>query len=534
MRRSDGIDRSAPFTEHFQLGAYHSHWDYRDAHGNVVMRVCRWEQPGGKKDIRPLVRTVDGWKWGHHPTPRPLFQLDRLTNEPEKPVIVVEGEKTALAAQKLYPDHIATTWPGGAAAMGQADLSALAGRDVTLVPDCDQPGRKAMSWALNRLKASARSVRVVDPGQIAKGLPEGWDLADALAEQRDVSGWLVRTEGSNPKEPPRIVLRSALELAQTVVNVWWLLEPYLERNASILLFGDLGTLKSFLALHWALEAALAGHPVVYLSAEGKGLPRRLKGWARHRWGDGWEKELAKLPFFGIERPLNLSAAVTVAELIDAMDQGAIEPALIVIDTISKNSDGRIETSNEEAQIYLNQIDQELRGRFDATVLMVHHCGHAEKGRARGPYSLMANTDANYLIERPDLEQLLITVKAGRMKDTPSPAPFSFEGIVVETGDVDSHGKAVTTLVLRAAASPTPSPQTQKKPGKNQQAAVNGLVEWSRSHPNTPNITTDELTAILSAQGLKSRQRRHEAIAHLVSVGVLTPSVGGHSVNRGAL
>jgi 5S rRNA maturation endonuclease (ribonuclease M5) len=485
------------------------------------MRVCRWEQPGGK-DIRPLIKTVDGWKWGHHPNPRPLFQLDRLTNEPEKKVLLVEGEKTAMAAQKLFPDHIVTTWAGGAAATGQADISVLKGRDVTLIPDCDAPGRKAMAWMLYALKASAHCVRIVDPAQIVKDLPEKWDLADALAEKRDVSTWLAEAEQVPPA--PRIVLRSALEIAETSVKIWWLLEPYLERNASILLFGDLGTLKSFLALHWALICSCMRHCVVYLSAEGKGLPRRIKGWARHRWGDAWQSELAKLPFFGIERPLNLSAALTVAELLVSMEAGAIEPALIIIDTLSKNSDGRIETSNEDAQIYLNQIDQELRSRFDATVLMVHHCGHAEKGRARGPYSLMANTDANYLIERPDLDKLVITVKAGRMKDTESPPPFSLQAKVVETGDVDDRGKPVTTLILEPSEEVAMS-KPKRPTGKAQKAILSALEARQRDGTGIPVWTLDEIRQIAKELDIAKSSAR-DATRILIDSGFLKQQIGG--------
>jgi hypothetical protein len=522
-----GRDRKSIPTEHFQLGAYHSHWDYRDAVGRVMLRVCRWEQPGGRKDIRPLIKTAEGWKWAHHPNPRPLFQLDRLTNEPDMPVLLVEGEKTAVAAQILFPDRIATTWPGGAKATGQTDIGPLKDRDVVLVPDCDVPGRKAMAWMATHLKGSARSVRIVDPGQIVKDLSEGWDLADAVQEKRDVAGWLDRSD-ANIEPPPRIRLRSALELAETVVKVWWLLEPYLERNASILLFGDLGTLKSFLALHWALTVACMGNCVVYLSAEGKGLSQRIRGWALNRWAENWRSELAKVPFFGIEKPLNLSAPVIVAELLATMDQGAIEPTLIVVDTISKNSDGRIESSNEDAQIYLNQIDQELRSRFDATVIMVHHCGHQEKGRARGPYSLMANTDANFLIERPDSDKLTITVSGGRMKDTESPAPFSMQAKIIDTGELDSKGKSITTLILE----PTEAAiiKKPKRPtGKAQKAILSALEARQRDGSGLPVWTIDEIRQLSKDELDINRTSARDAIGKLIEAGFLKQTIGGLSL-----
>lgn len=186
-------------TDHFDLGPCSAYWDYRDREGTVVMRVCRWEQPGGKKDIRPVIRVGGGWSWKHHPNPRPLFQLDRLTAEPDMPVIVVEGEKAAEAAQKLYPSHIVTTWSGGAESVGKADWTPLIGRDLILIPDCDQPGRKAMEWVRETLewvsasfpsRAGNGSLRILDPLTIVPDLPQGWDMADAIKEDRDVSRWL--------------------------------------------------------------------------------------------------------------------------------------------------------------------------------------------------------------------------------------------------------------------------------------------------------------------------------------------------------
>ena len=306
---------------------------------------------------------------------------------------------------------------------------------------------------------------------------------------------------------------------------WWLIEPYIERNASILLFGDLGTLKSFLALYWALLAARAGHVVVYLSAEGKGLGRRIKGWARYVWGDAWERELGKLPFFGIERPLNLSAAAVVGELLLTLETGATTPALIVVDTVSKNSDGRVESSTEDATAYLNQIDQELRSRFEATILMVHHTGHAEKNRARGPYALMANTDANFRVERPDLNSMVVTVTAGRMKDTESPAPFSMEAKVVETGDVDAKGKPITTLVLIPTDAVAVS-ATKRPTGKAQKAILTELERRRREETGAPVWTINDLRKMALEDLGIYRTSARDAIRTLTETGFLKQTIGG--------
>jgi hypothetical protein len=320
-----------------------------------------------------------------------------------------------------------------------------------------------------------------------------------------------------------IVIKSADQLAAEIHTAVWLLEPYLEKNSSVLIFGDLGTFKSFLALHWGLSVALTGHHVLYLSAEGKGLGKRLKGWARDQFGEEWQKRLMQLPFLGIEQLLNLSADLTVGHLLSAMEDGAIEPALIIVDTISKNSDGRVEASTEEATAYLNLLDCELRDRFKACLAYVHHTGHQEKQRARGPYALMANTDAAFRIDRPDLDSMVITVTAGRMKDCEPPPPFSLAARVVDTGDVDPKGKPITTLVLEPTETIAAKP---KRPTGKAQRSI--LSEFERRQRNGEGIavwTIDEVRQIAKAIEI-GRTSARDATRSLVEYGFLKQTIGG--------
>jgi hypothetical protein len=334
-----------------------------------------------------------------------------------------------------------------------------------------------------------------------------------------------------PAAAPSIVIKSADQLAAEIHTAVWLLEPYLEKNSSVLIFGDLGTFKSFLALHWSLEVALLGHQVLYLSAEGKGLGKRVKGWARDRFAEAWQKRLLQLPFMGIEQPLNLSADLIVGHLLNAMDDGAIEPALIVVDTISKNSDGRVEASTEEATAYLNRLDAELRDRFKACLMLVHHTGHMEKQRARGPYALMANTDSAFRIDRPDPDALTITVTAGRMKDCEPPAPFSLAARVVDIGDVDAKGKAITTLVLEPTE--TVIAPSKHRPKGGQQLLILNALETRQREAGKPILwSMEDLTPLLKDLGVKHRNSRRAAMIKLVEGGFLRSSGGCYSLIEG--
>src|SRR5262249_35204116 len=74
------------------------------------------------------------------PDPRPLYRLPQLIASPEKPVLVVEGEKKTAPAELLFPDHAATAAMGGGKAPQKTDFGPLAGRDVVIWPDHDEMG----------------------------------------------------------------------------------------------------------------------------------------------------------------------------------------------------------------------------------------------------------------------------------------------------------------------------------------------------------------------------------------------------------
>jgi Domain of unknown function (DUF6371) len=166
------------------IGAPSHLWTYHDASGRELLKVARYDTPRGK-EFRPW--RLDGGKWicKASPDPRPLYGLDVLAQNPELPVLVVEGEKCADAARTLIGDRfVVVTWPAGAKAVSKADWQPLRGRNVTVWPDADQPGHDAATALVARLRGVAAKVAVLDVGE----RPQGWDVADAIAE-----GWTADT-----------------------------------------------------------------------------------------------------------------------------------------------------------------------------------------------------------------------------------------------------------------------------------------------------------------------------------------------------
>ncbi len=175
-----------PDFHHNRLGNPVTTWTYSDQQGHVLGYVARFETAEGKQ-VLPLTYCAQGhraaWRWKSFPGPRPLYGLDRLAAaEPDAPILLVEGEKTADAAQRIFPEAVALTWPGGSKAVGKADFSPLAGRNMVMVcPDADRPGFEA-ALAVATLMKQTVAVEVIFLSQ-PEGTPVGWDLADPFPEE---------------------------------------------------------------------------------------------------------------------------------------------------------------------------------------------------------------------------------------------------------------------------------------------------------------------------------------------------------------
>jgi len=172
---------------------------YRAPNGSIMGYVLRTTIKGDK--ITPTVTWCIGprgesqWCLQPFPDPRPLCGLDELADRPSAPVLIVEGEKCKYVAAELLPQYVVITWPGGSHGIRHVDWSPLAGRDVVLWRDADEPGVHAMlgyedrSGALHEgvaqhaFRAGCASLRMVDP----TGQPKGWDIADAVRD-----GWTAK------------------------------------------------------------------------------------------------------------------------------------------------------------------------------------------------------------------------------------------------------------------------------------------------------------------------------------------------------
>lgn len=191
---------------HFKHGTPIAVWPYYNADGQFVGWTCRFAPPGPKAlpfcRCRYVGTTTDRyeqgreyWIWHSFATPRPLYGLPAALCARRLPVWIVEGEKTADAAQRLLGSTaMVVTWPGGCQAVMHADFSPLIGRSVTIWPDADAPG----IGAAHRIKSILPDAEVLHPPE---GVAPGWDLADAEADRWDLEQITAHVAWSRAVEP---------------------------------------------------------------------------------------------------------------------------------------------------------------------------------------------------------------------------------------------------------------------------------------------------------------------------------------------
>jgi putative DNA primase/helicase len=194
-------DAPPPPVTHPKHGPFTTRYTYRDADSNPILYIDRFDHPNGKKDFCPLTFAtyLAERKWLRRiiQKPNPLYNLHLLSQSPSLPVLIVEGEKCADAANAIMDTHITVTWPGGSNNVHNVDLAPLAGRPVIIWPDNDQAGSGATRAIATLLKPIASSISIV---QIPDGKPSHWDIADADPKEARALVAAAETPANNDED----------------------------------------------------------------------------------------------------------------------------------------------------------------------------------------------------------------------------------------------------------------------------------------------------------------------------------------------
>jgi hypothetical protein len=188
------------------LGEPVARYPYRDEQGRLLFEVVRF--PGKQfRRRRPDPQRPGEYVWNNRGVRPVLYRLPAVrAADPAEPIFVVEGEKDVDRLTRL--GLVATCSPGGAGKWREEYGAALAGRDVIILPDNDDPGRAHTEQVAAAVAPHARSVRVVS----LPGVPEKGDVSDYLNAGGSVEGIfdLVAgapeyrpVAGARPGAPPR-------------------------------------------------------------------------------------------------------------------------------------------------------------------------------------------------------------------------------------------------------------------------------------------------------------------------------------------
>jgi hypothetical protein len=250
--------------------------------------------------------------------------------------------------------------------------------------------------------------------------------------------------------------KSIDDLFASAKPIEWVIKSILDAESFAVLFGDPGSMKSFLAIDMGLciaaNQAWHGHlvrkpgPVFYIVGEGfAGLSRRLKAWEISH-----KVSLKDAPFFVSDRPAQFLDADSAAEVVAAVDELQKlhgPPVLIIVDTLNRNFGPGNESDTADMTKFISSIDENLRCRYQCAVLVVHHTGLTEKHRARGSIALNGALDWEYrLSQEAGGDRILTNTKVKDHEPPPSitfrPATITLDGWV----DPDD-GTVMTSCVL---------------------------------------------------------------------------------------
>lgn len=238
------------------------------------------------------------------------------------------------------------------------------------------------------------------------------------------------------------------ELLNTPPADNWLVKSWIPTDSIIVIFGDSGTGKSFVAIDMLCHIAagipwLGGEtrkgPVLYIAGEGQnGIIRRFKAWfERHGHQDAASNILLRT------LPAALCDATATAALVEEIAAMPIKPLAVAIDTLARNFGPGDENATRDMNQFVAGLDA-IRLATQAAILVPHHSGHAEKTRARGSSVLKAAIDTEFCIEK---NGDTVSMRCPKMKDSEAPPPVAWTLTRQALPWADETGAPLNSAVL---------------------------------------------------------------------------------------
>lgn len=165
-------------------------WPFYNADKTEILMIdVRFEFGGNPNDKNVISFYYNGEKLTTKNSPVLIYGQDLLTED--KPRLIVEGCKTAEAAQQALPNFTVHTWNRGTSNIDKADWSIFENETLYFWPDDDQkkdrnnkikpPHEQPGIKAALELKKILPHLKIIEPLEAARKIkPDGADLVDVL------------------------------------------------------------------------------------------------------------------------------------------------------------------------------------------------------------------------------------------------------------------------------------------------------------------------------------------------------------------
>jgi hypothetical protein len=355
-------------------------YDYCDADGKLVFQAVRFEP----KDFRQ--RRPDGnggWIWNVSGCPKLLYRLPELiAANAEKPVFVVEGEKDVDRLQSI--GVLATCNTGGAGKWKADHAAPLAGRNVIILPDNDDPGRKHAQQAYKSLAGKAASVKIVE----LPGLPPKGDISDWLDCGGTAEQLIALSENSAPAEvdaaavePVRVI--SSAEFFAANYRRDYIIEEILTAGEPAFIGGRPKTLKTSIACDAVMSIGTGSQFLGRFNTS-----RRRCAFISSESGDYTLQDMARRiafsrkiadpgsadVFWGFDSPCLSSddGLAALTSMIEAHDIEVLFVDPIYLSLMGESTRGLNAGSLFDIGPLLKSLTSECRAN-DVTLILLHHC-----------------------------------------------------------------------------------------------------------------------------------------------------------------
>jgi hypothetical protein len=391
-------------------------YDYVDAQGELIYQVQRF-YPKSFRQRRP--DNNGGWVYNLKGVPALPYLLPALQRDLQRTVFIVEGEKCA----DTLSNHglLATTNSGGAGNWKPLLNHHFRGRDVVMIPDNDDAGRKHAQRVVENLFGIAKSLKILDLPDV----PEKGDVVDWLAMGNSPESLISLAEkvpfideipnDGGDKDDDYYTFLSAADL-YLLPEPSPLVEGLISENSFCVMYGAPGSGKSFCALDIGLSIA-SGIPwhdkqtqqgsVLYIAGEGVGgLKRRVKAFQYYHG-------LSSIgSFYVLQQAVNFRDESSVKRLLKSIDRVGGDFNAVFVDTVARALPGSDENSATDMGAFVDACDR-VRHHTGAAVVGIHHSGKDMSRGMRGSSALLGAVDTSIEVKNTDG---LICLKNEKQKD----------------------------------------------------------------------------------------------------------------------